>query len=38
MKNEIQSLSYFFNPLMDFKPTDIEDLSRVSIFFRKKFY
>jgi len=37
MKNEIQSLSYFFNPLMDFKPTDIEDLSRVSIFLEKNF-
>jgi len=37
MINKIQSLSYFFNPSMDFKPNDIQDLNRVSIFLEKNF-
>ena len=37
MKNKIQSLSYFFNPSIDFKTSDIDDLSRVSKFLEKNF-
>mgnify|MGYP001410111739 CR=1 FL=1 len=37
MKNNTQSLSFFFNPSIDFKSNDIEDLSRVSNFLKKNF-
>jgi len=37
MINKIQSLSYFFNPSIDFKSSDINDLSRVSKFLEKNF-
>ena len=38
MINKIQSISYFFNPSINFKPSDIDDLSRVSKFLEKNFY
>jgi len=37
MINKIQSISYFFNPSIDFKSSDIDDLSRVSKFLEKNF-
>ena len=37
MINKIQSISYFFNPSINFKPSDIDDLSRVSKFLEKNF-